>query len=91
LAIEDLAVENLELIDVRKPTMIKAIFDLRIAGLGVVRECRYVVRQDGRSTVHGPSVLAEHGGYPKFVVFDPAAANRITELVRDQYQQATAC
>jgi len=76
----------MELIKTVKLSKLQAIFDLRILGLGVIRECRLVRRiGDGKLIVHGPSVRAETGGYPKFVVFEPAAIERVTALAREQY------
>ena len=70
---------------------LRATFDVFIEGIGVIYRCRYVVHQGppAREAIYGPSVQdRKTGGWPQLVKFDPAAADRILELVRPEYQAA---
>jgi hypothetical protein len=69
-------VENVNAIPLDKARRLRAVFDLRIPDVGLIRECRLLVNGD-RRTIAGPSINDAIRGWVNVVKFEDPFIQRI--------------
>lgn len=69
-------------------TQLRALFDVEVPGLGVLKRCRYLENAEGEHFIFGPSALDPRvGGYPVFFEFEPDARRELADTVAEAYRK----